>query len=154
MWCVILRLLHAIFWFSIHNLFWVWGFTAVDMKYVVFWVVTPCSSERAWRFGGTSPSSAGFLYWLTLWPWIRRQYLPPKLQDVSEISCFCWFLACLAFVHWRLGRYVPPKRRNLWRSCFWLFPAYVLPFNPGYRVSMFPRNLGLPPNPLPIYSVT
>jgi hypothetical protein len=33
-------------------MFWIWGSHAVTVKNIVFWVVTPCNSERILRFGG------------------------------------------------------------------------------------------------------
>jgi hypothetical protein len=69
--------------------------SAVAMKSAVFWVVTPCSLERARRFG-----------------WTCRLHMQSKTiwEIRTQLSaCFCWFPASLSLRFWRWRGYVPPK---------------------------------------------
>jgi hypothetical protein len=61
--------------------------------WMIFWVVTPCISERPRRFGGT----------------YRLHFQIPQL---SIYSYFCWFLPWVTFLCWRWRRYFLPKRRS------------------------------------------
>jgi hypothetical protein len=65
-----------------------------QMRSVVFWVVTLCSSEKARRFGRT-PHQKQAVSWAHLSAYFR------------------WILPWLTLRPWRWWRYVPPKRRSL-----------------------------------------
>jgi hypothetical protein len=70
------------------------------LRSTVFWVVTPCSSEKASRFGRTC-----------------HLYLQGRTVNQAGralfAACFCRFLVWLILRLWRWRRCVPPKRQAL-----------------------------------------
>jgi hypothetical protein len=86
------------------KIIWICGvevLTAVTVKSAVFWVVTPCSSERTQRFGG--------IYLLNL----QGRRVRHARNQQKQTASYCWFLTWFTLRPWRWRRYVSPKRRVL-----------------------------------------
>jgi hypothetical protein len=70
--------------------------TAVILKSADFWVVRPCSVDRARRFRRT--------YCL---------YFQGRIKNSRSRQQICWFLVWFTFLPWIWRRYIAPRRRSL-----------------------------------------